>query len=70
MIDDVDMQDKTDGELLGMWAGQNEIVDGLVDRVRAEIKRRGARHLSFAKTSYARNGLILSSDDDTVIGSC
>jgi hypothetical protein len=26
--------------------------------------------LSFAKTSYARNGLILSSDHDTVIGSC
>jgi len=30
----------------------------------------GMSDLSFAKTSYARIGLILSSDDDTVIGSC
>ena len=41
MIEDVDMKVKSDNELLGMWANQNEFVDGIVDRVRAEIKRRG-----------------------------
>ena len=34
------------------------------------MQRAIAYRLSFAKTSYARNGLILSSDENTVIGSC
>ena len=40
MFDDIDTHGKTDGELLEMWAEQNELVDGLVGRVRAEIRRR------------------------------
>jgi hypothetical protein len=41
VIDDVDMKMMSDSDLLEMWADQNELIDGLVDRVLSEINRRG-----------------------------
>jgi len=38
---DVEMQAKSESHLLGMWVDRNELPSGLIERVQAEIERRG-----------------------------